>query len=396
VSEAAAIDLLSDSAVHLAVDVVSGLPDAIDEAAARAVAGHAFLRRAWYEAAGASDAATLIARRRDGSLLAAIPTVPAGPPILGARAVPGSYWPFRGVPIDAEATEAELRALLGLPAARAALGPVWRLGPVYRDTPIKKLLAAARGAGWIVLQRPLGSTFLLDIPAAKAQGEWPRKSTMRKIRRTERQLAEEGPLAWRFVRGSAWDGAAFYALAAIEGNSWVATDTDGSGAKFLRPEQRACWEQAVRDPVLADMLSAAILTVGDRPAAFSFDLNVGRLQYGIAGSYDARFARHGAGKIVTYRHLEESAARGIELVDWGAGDSGYKREIGAAASAEIVDLLIVRHRSVAAMLKPRWERPIGQDGGKIAADNLAGDPFAGWPQILIAALVATAAAAMGE
>ena len=64
----------------------------------------------------------------------------------------------------------------------------------------------------------------------------------------------------------------------------------------------------------------------------------------------------GVGKIVTWRHLEESMTRGIELVDWGCGDSGYKRTMGAEPGAEVVDCLFVRGAALAALLRPLWKR----------------------------------------
>src|SRR5688572_10290109 len=116
------------------VRVEPGFPAALDGLAARS-SGRTFLRAAWYAAGAAPGAATVLGCRPDGTPVAAIPTVPGGPPLLGARSVPGSYWPFRSALIDPAATSAELAAMLAAPEARAALQPVWRLGPAYRDDP---------------------------------------------------------------------------------------------------------------------------------------------------------------------------------------------------------------------------------------------------------------------
>ena len=371
------------------VEIRQGPALAIDEAAEATVASHAFLRRAWFAPRMGAGALTIVGRRGDGSILAAIPLAPMGPPMLGLRMVPGSYWPFRSLPVAADAAEDELRALLSDASAHAALGQAWRLGPVYDDDPaVGRLAAAASACGWTMLRRSLGTTFLLDLPALRAAGDWPRSSVLRKVGSCERRLGAEGPLHIRFVRGGAWDAAALDALAAIEASSWVGRRTDGSGAKFLRVEQRSYWESVLADPQLARMLSAAILFVGETPVAFSFDLNVGRLQYGIAGSYDERFARWSVGKIVTWRHLEESMARGIELVDWGCGDSGYKRDFGGLAGPEIVDLLFVRSRPLARVLRPRWER--GSGGG---AEEDSARLLGPRERLILAALMTAAAAA---
>jgi hypothetical protein len=308
--------------------------------------------------------------------------------MLGMNMVPGSYWPFRSPVIAAHAEEGELRTLIGDPQSRSALGQAWRIGPVYaEDEGVRRLAAAACAEGWTRLARPLGTTFVMDIPKLRASGGWPTRSAARKMARLERQLMEQGRLRLRFVRGEDWDDRALDALAAIEAASWIGQRTDGSGAKFLSRAQRGYWEAVLADPELAEMLSAAILHVGDEPVAFSFDLNVGPLQYGIAGSYDSRFSRWSPGRLVTWRHIDESESRGIERIDWGSGDSGYKREFGAVPGSEIVDLLFVRSRPLAAVLRGRW----CGGGGEIDPD--ARRLLSRREQLLIAGLATAAAAA---
>lgn len=371
------------------IELRSGLHASIDEVARVSAPGHAFLRKEWFEAAEADRARTLVGRRGDGRPFAAIPLTSMGPAILGLQMVPGSYWPFRSPVVADDATQAELRHLLADLDARRSLGLAWRMGPVYADDPaVRNLTDAAVGEGWTLLERPLGRTFVIDMAALRKSGAWPRRKMVRKVEARERQLSQQGPLRIEHHRGDGWSAAILDALAAIEANSWVGLRTDGSGAKFLRPSQRAYWERALQDDRIAEMLSATLLFVGDQPAAFSFDLNVGRLQYGIAGSYDERFARWSAGRIVTWRHLEASEARGIEIVDWGSGDSGYKSEFGAVPGSAIVDRLFVRSRPLAAVLRPKWTKP--EDA---QADEAAAKLLSKREQILLAAIVTAATAA---
>jgi hypothetical protein len=275
-----------DASVHVRVQVAEGFPEEIDALAAHSMGGRSFLRRAWYQASASSNGLTFLALRADGSPLAAIPTAEIGPPLVGARSVPGSYWPFRSILVAEDAESDELAAMLADRKLSSA-APLWRMGPVLRDDPVTALLekAAAR-AGWTMLIRPLGRTWLLDL----TQPGWPRKTTRRRLANYERQLGQTGEVRFSFLRGSEWDEKVFEALATIERNSWVARKTDGSGAKFLSEAQRNVWRRAVRDPVIAQALSVTLLHVGDEPAAFSFDLQEGDLQYAIASSYDDRFA----------------------------------------------------------------------------------------------------------
>jgi CelD/BcsL family acetyltransferase involved in cellulose biosynthesis len=343
---------------QLRVELQRGLPAAIDDAAARADPRHHFLRRAWFAATADDEVHTLVARRGDGTLVAALPTSSSSLP--GIRAVPGSYWPYRSFPIASDVEDAELAAFLSHKTARRALGRAWRLGPVYEDdASAARLLRIARTCGWTPLRRSLATSFVLDIDALQAEGQWPRGSTLRKNRFHEKHLSAHGELDWRFVSGAGWSSATFDALAEIERRSWIAKETDGKDAKFMAPHNRMFWENAARDPLLREMMSAAILYVGGEPAAFSFDLDVGHVKHAIANSFDERFAKHSPGKLLYYRNLVHGMERGIRLIDWGAGDGGYKRTIGAAPGPAIVDLLFVRGKALAALIRPMWERKTG-------------------------------------
>jgi len=310
-----------DDAVSTAFESVDGCPELIDRIAAKAPDEHAFLRAAWYRAAGAE--ATLVARR-NGRMIAAFPTLRAGPPALGVRAVAGIYWPFRNVPVAADLDERGVVDLLAALRAHGALGPVWRLGPVYADdASVARLIAAAPAAGWSVLKRTLGNNYLLDVEAERAAGrEWPRKSSLKRLDGYERKLSEHGAVTIDYVTGADWSPAVFDALAEVESRSWVATATDRTGAKFIDPAHRSVWEACAADPLLAQMLSAVIVRVGGRPVAFSLDLTCGTLQYGIAGTYDAEFAKLNAGSLANERNMVWAAERGVTRFDWGAGDSG--------------------------------------------------------------------------
>jgi hypothetical protein len=231
----------------LSIAVQPGFPADMDRAAAAASPSHAFLRSAWYAAAGGADKLTLVATRPDGQIVAAIPTVAVGPPLLRMRATPGSYWPIRSVPIAIDASDAELEALLASPQARRALGRAWRLGPVNADDPAaSRLVQTARQAGWSVLRRRIATSFRLDIAAARSAGPWPRSSTLKKNRFHEKHLAAHGELRWSFLSGADWTCALFDKLASIEQASWVGQDHKAD-PKFLDPRQRAIWQEAARD-----------------------------------------------------------------------------------------------------------------------------------------------------
>lgn len=341
----------------LAVTMVAGFPPEIDLLAQRNLSHHGFLRAAWYRAGAADRGRTLVIRHGGagdgGGVIAAIPTAPFGPAFGGARKVAGPYWPFRAPLIAADCSAFDLVLALEHPATRR-LGPVWRIGPARMDDPATTLLVeAAQTAGWTILSRPAGSSWVVDLDAARATG-WPRASTKKRLRRIERRLGTLGQVTWQHVRGHDWDDGVLTDLGAVEAASWVGTDTDGSGAKFLTAAQRSVWQAILHDPLLGDMLCATILRVDGRAVAFSFDCDDGPVRYGIVGSYMTKLGAYEIGKLANYRSMEDASAAGQRRLDLGIGDSGYKREMGAVEAYHMADLLFVRSRIAARLFAKMW------------------------------------------
>ena len=337
--------------------VVEGLPGAIDQVAEAAAETHRFLRFGWFAAALAAyggEARTILVEE-DGRPVLALPTVPWrwGPVKVGWAQVPGCYWPFRSFPLALEASPAALAAAL-----RALTATALRVGPVSDgDAGVEPLLRAARAAGWATLDRYLADGWLLDMGAAAEAGDWPRSSTLKKNRFHEKHLAAHGALDWRFLGAEDWP-AAFDLLAQVEEASWIASRTNGADAKFTVQGHGAFWRAAAADPELARMFSAALLSVDGRPAAFSFDLDAGATKYAIANSYDPAYAKHSPGKLLYWRNLIAAIGR-TRVVDWGGGDGGYKRVIGAEQGPAIRDWLLVRPglpALAARMLARLWRR----------------------------------------
>jgi CelD/BcsL family acetyltransferase involved in cellulose biosynthesis len=225
------------------------------------------------------------------------------------------------------------------------------------DPALDWLKARALATGWALLDRQVADSFLLDIGAP----DWPRGSTLRKNRHLEKHLAATGALAWE------WGAPDVAALADVERRSWITARTDGRDAKFTAEGHGAFWAAALHDPVLADMLSAAVLRIDGRPMAFSFDLVTGTRCHAIANSYDPAVAKHSPGKLLQYRNLVRARTRGVTLVDWGAGDSGYKQTMGAAKGPAIRDWILVRPglgAFAARLLRGCWRRSGQAAGGQ--------------------------------
>ncbi|WP_448657964.1 GNAT family N-acetyltransferase [Sphingomonas sp. CJ99] len=340
------------------VHLLSGFPAVIDRLAEQGQPSHRFLRRAWFDRPTAQRSQTLFIESPSRVPLAALPLVAAHGSIPAGRAMAGCYWPFRSFPASPDLTVDHLVAVLGERRVQQSIGPLLRIGPVLSDDRQANLMRDAAGRlGWQVLERRLGVSFRQPLAEQFATGAFPGPSLKRKMRTAERRIQEIGTPDVRIVRGREWSPAVLRQLADIEAASWVGSSTDHSGAKFLKPESLACWNRVIGDRHLADRLCATILTIDGRPVAFSFDLICGPMLYAVASSYDQAFARISPGALVTVHALNHAVTLGVETVDWGCGDTGYKTEWGAQPGPAIVDLLFVRSPVLAAALRPAWEVP---------------------------------------
>ena len=300
---------------------------------------------------------TIGARRSNGPPIIALPfeTRSKGP--ISVNQVAGSYWPFRSIPIAADIAEDELAAFLADPEFVRAAGRVWRLGPVYSNDPaVCRLVALAPGQGWQVIRKQLAQCYELDLAAIRAAGPWPKGSTVRKNRARERKLAGDGAVEYRFFDGSEIDENIMDAMAEIEAQSWLATLDGGGDTKFLDPKIREIWARLAADPSLAPQLFGSLMIAQGKPIAFTFGLEQGDRRYYIANNYHADFAKFGPGKLLLYKDFEQATERGIATISWGAGDAGYKTDMGAKPGPDIVDLLFVRSRALATVLRPIFQR----------------------------------------
>jgi hypothetical protein len=344
---------------------IDGVAEEIDFVAKQAAERNRFLRASWFKAAAtafeeAGGCKTVLGWRRDVPVIAICLGRPR-PPIMGVRSVPGSYWPFRSFPVASDVSAEEMADFLSMPSTRRGLGWIWRVGPIYEnDASLSLLREAAPSSGWSILPRHIATSYVLDIGSLRAQGPWPRNSTLSKNRFHEKHLAKHGALQWDFASADRWTETTMSDLADVEQRSWVATETDSSDAKFMSERNRRFWECLRADPTQARSMWAALLRINGAPAAFSFDLNLGGTKYAIANSYDPTYAKHSPGKCLYYRNLVEGVKAGLLTVDWGAGDSGYKTTIGAEPGPRIIDCLVVRNSlmpgPLSAMLERYWKR----------------------------------------
>jgi CelD/BcsL family acetyltransferase involved in cellulose biosynthesis len=187
-------------------------------------------------------------------------------------------------------------------------------------------------------------------------GNWPSTRGQKKRRWHVRNMEKIAPVRTEYFTGTDWTPATRAAMARIEVNSWLGDLEDGGDTKFRDPALRATWEDAARDPVLAAMMRGSILWVGEDPVAFTFGLDCGASRLLIANNFDLEYGKESPGKVLINDDFLKAAERGIEWMDLGLGDAGYKSDMGAEEAGVFVDLIFVKHPLMARTLRPLWER----------------------------------------
>ncbi|MES1974105.1 MAG: GNAT family N-acetyltransferase [Pseudomonadota bacterium] len=265
--------------------VLDGLSGAIDLVAEAAPETHRFLRYQWFAAALAADggAARTILVEHDGHPVIALPMVRVGPGPARLATLAGNDRPFRSFPASVMADGGAYHALLDqLGREVNAL----RIGPIRDGDPaLAPLLAAARAKGWAALDRVASASDLPALPAAPGGAE--------------DRLAGQGALDWRFLQGAE--------LGAVRLGATI--DVHGRGA---------FWRGAAADPVLARMMSMALVTVDGAPVAFSLDLCAGACCYAIADGEDPAFAAFSPAALLRGR-LRAAGAEATDPEDRGTG-----------------------------------------------------------------------------
>jgi hypothetical protein len=142
-----------------------GASTALDLAAAADEGCHIFLRAAWFAAA----AATRRSRRwwdatRSPANRCSDPADPAPARAAVGQGGAGKLLALSQLPHGVGCKRGESRCIARFTSRPRGAGRAWRVGPIYADDPAAaRLVAAAQRSGWTVLQRRLGTCFVVDL-----------------------------------------------------------------------------------------------------------------------------------------------------------------------------------------------------------------------------------------
>lgn len=267
---------------------------------------------------------------------------------LNLWALGGYYWPWRGVAVEPGAGE---QALAGLAAelTRRPCGPVLRLGPVIDgDTDTQRFVSLLRTQGWRGLKQESGQVFELSLPASKEALQAQVSSSLWKnIAYLRRRLDKQGTVSTERHRLGAEQAAPLLQRAAlVEQASWVAQQ--GKEVKLVGAQNQAYWtglaQQNDGPAVVLWLLSS-----GGRDIAYSLHLEHGQTMCIVANGYDEEYKASSPGSLLSLDIFQDAIGRGLRLVDWGQGDSGYKQRWGAQPGARMMDLILFRPGLVGAV-----------------------------------------------
>ena len=256
-------------------------------------------------------------------------------------ALGGYYWPWRGVAVEPEAGEHAL-AELAAELTRRPRGPVLRMGPLIDgDADTRRFLTLLRERGWRGLKQETGQVFELALPAsADALQAQVSGSLWKNIAYLRRRLDKQAPVTTQRHRLTAEQAAPLLRRAAlVEQASWVAQQ--GEDVKLVGAQNLAYWSHlAQRGGGLEVVLW--LLSSGERDIAYSLHLEHGQTMCIVANGYDDEFKASSPGSLLSLDIFQDAIGRGLRLVDWGQGDSGYKHRWGALPGARMMNLILFR------------------------------------------------------
>ena len=260
---------------------------------------------------------------------------------LDLWALGGYYWPWRGVAVEPGAGE---QALAGLAdeLTRRPRSAMLRMGPLIDgDTDTQHFVALLRARGWRGLTQENGQVFELNLPSSsEALQAQVSGSLWKNIAYQRRRLGKQGPLTAERHRLTAEQAAPLLQRAAlIEQASWVAQQ--GGDVKLVGAQNQAYWSQLAQHDD-GPQVVLWLLSCGARDIAFSLHLEHGQTMCIVANGYDDALKASSPGSLLSLDIFQDAIGRGMRLVDWGQGDSGYKGRWGAQPGARMMDLILFR------------------------------------------------------
>jgi CelD/BcsL family acetyltransferase involved in cellulose biosynthesis len=221
---------------------------------------------------------------------------------------------------------------------------------------VRRLLAGFEAANWIILRKPLGREFRLTLPESVATLRLGGISAkLRKhLARMSRRVAQE--LGGTIVHHSGLDRGGWEKvirhMGVVERASWVGRS--GGFLHFDEGHNARFWLDCLSDKDASEGAHAFVLYRAEDPMAFEFCFDSGKCRYFLAGLHLPSTQAYSPGSLLMQLMLEDAIARGMEVVNMGLGDAGYKSRWGAKPSELKEDWLVLRPGPLARAASGVW------------------------------------------
>jgi hypothetical protein len=215
-----------------------------------------------------------------------------------------------------------------------------RFGPIpNNDALLLTLNGELERTGWKVMRKEIGEEFVFENPGGVEKYTASLGNNRRRdVEKHWKKLCRRGPTEIRHFNNctvSEWE-TVLRDLRAVEAASWVATSGE---PRFLGQSNELFWRTLLLDAWFRQAIHVWLIYHADVAVSFNLVLDSGNTRYGIASSFDIRFAEFGTGCKLFQQVAYDAFSRGVERINGGLGDSGFKTGWGAKPLSTLIDLV---------------------------------------------------------
>jgi CelD/BcsL family acetyltransferase involved in cellulose biosynthesis len=221
---------------------------------------------------------------------------------------------FRPVVADEAARELLLDGLFGGSRPSVELD--------FLDGEAHEIDAAARAAGRMVVERPMGRSPVVDISGCFEEYVGGLSRNRRKgLRRARRLLEEQGSVSFDIHRGLAGLDAALQEVFDVESSGWKGAR---GTAMASRPHTKRFYTDVARWAAERDWLRLAVLRLDGQAIACDYSLEFDGVWYSLKSGYDERYRSVGPGALLLRDQLEYCFERGLSRMELLGNEDDFK------------------------------------------------------------------------
>ena len=279
-----------------------------------------------------------IVHDRDGHVVAAVPFAQQTKAKARFRSLAGLYVPLRGLPISQAAIPVAVECLANhLTENHHGMG--LRLAPIAaKDPALGPLIDGLRKRGWRASSTHNGFRQIITLPKTFDEYEAVRKgSRWKTISKRERKMEREHDVRLALFTTEKCENWApvIRDLGEVQQHSWL--PEQAGDMWFVGDAHVRFWTDVFNAQRRGLTTRIWVLYFDGKPVTFDFNIDSGGCRYSIVGSYIKDVHKYGTGSILMKHMVRDAIDRGIDKIDMGIGNTGYKTFWGAEMADALVD-----------------------------------------------------------